>query len=383
MKWSAKQNRIFCLLMASVLALPLSIGSLTGLFLWTSPLLMFKTLVAGNAISFFSLLGAAALILVILRPRWYCRWLCPPGVLCDAASRKSRRNKARKIPRLGALLAAMILASALIGVPLLGLLDPIAVFHVFFDSFRETSILLILLKAAGLILIVGINFFTADIWCGKLCPLGGLQDIITDSRKSFLYKKTQKKSLNTGRRLALGMLAGFGIGLLFRKVSATGTDEIRPPAVLPIDQFQATCIRCGNCSRACPTEIIQTSFDPANLTGLLTPHVSFTSGYCLPDCICCGAVCPSGAIQRFSEEQKKNLVMGIASIHREDCLLTAQKECDRCRYYCAYDAVSIQISKIDFSAWPVILEDRCVGCGACVVACPVNVITVKPKEVSR
>jgi Fe-S-cluster-containing hydrogenase component 2 len=94
-----------------------------------------------------------------------------------------------------------------------------------------------------------------------------------------------------------------------------------------------------------------------------------------------GTVCPSGAIQRFSEGDKKNLVMGIACIRKEGCLLMTQKECDRCRHYCTYDAVSIRISDIDFSAWPVIHEDKCVGCGACVIACPVHVITVKSQEI--
>jgi len=181
-----------------------------------------------------------------------------------------------------------------------------------------------------------------------------------------------------GRRMALGALFGIGLSLVFKRVVKAEATRIRPPGALPVKIFQATCIRCGNCAKACPTAIIQSSFDGSNLIGLLTPFVAFTSGYCLPECTACGGVCPSGAIRPFSRQEKKTLVMGIARIEKQGCLLIEQKECDRCRFYCVYDAITIQASKIDFSVWPEVHPERCVGCGACVLACPARVICVDP-----
>lgn len=68
--------------------------------------------------------------------------------------------------------------------------------------------------------------------------------------------------------------------------------------------------------------------------------------------------------------------MGQAKIAETGCLLSEQQECDRCKTYCPYDAISIQASEVDFDAWPVVDRERCVGCGACVVACPVGIVEV-------
>jgi Pyruvate/2-oxoacid:ferredoxin oxidoreductase delta subunit len=89
----------------------------------------------------------------------------------------------------------------------------------------------------------------------------------------------------------------------------------------------------------------------------------------------CGTVCPSGAIKQFARDEKKNLVIGIAHVNLENCLLTTFKECDLCKKYCEYNAVEIQSNR--FPAFPIIVEDRCVGCGACVVVCPERVIHVE------
>ncbi|NQV33229.1 MAG: 4Fe-4S binding protein [Phycisphaeraceae bacterium] len=313
-----------------------------------------------------------------MRHRWYCRWLCPTGFLCDTVSRKSRPRRLTRFPRMGPILAMVTLLTAATGIPLLGVLDPVVIFHSFWDGCRPQSLWLASLKMTGLLAVVGINIFIPRLWCGKLCPLGGLQDSVTRLRHLLLNRSNPSRSFLPGRRMTLAACTGLGFGLVMNKMPDRKPHLLRPPGALSGNVFSATCIRCGNCGKACPTQIIKPSLNASNWTGLLTPTLSFTSGYCPPECTTCGNICPSGAIKPFSQEEKRSLFVGLAHIQREHCLLAKQKECDRCQFYCAYDAITIHSSDIDFSAWPEVHEDRCVGCGACVAVCPESIITVDP-----
>lgn len=376
MRIRPKQTRLLSLAVATIFALPISFGWLTGIYVWTSPLVVLDAVFARRLLSPLLLLGAVVLILVTRRHRWYCRWMCPVGVLCDAASKRGPRTSLTWLPRLGIFMAILILAAALLRLPGFGLLDPIVIFQSFFNGLQKTAMPAIALSLAGLLFIVSINFFSKHIWCTKLCPLGGLQDLIIAIKKIIQQKSTRSESFDLGRRAALGVLGGFGLGVLMKK-SRKATAAIRPPGALSEGDFQTTCLRCGNCIKACPTDIIQSGFEASDLIGLLTPVVSFSTGYCLTDCTNCGRVCPSGAIRRFSKADKKSLVMGIARIDIKNCLLSKQQECDRCRHYCDYDAVTIQTSETGFQAWPEVDKKRCVGCGACVLACPERVIEIR------
>ena len=110
---------------------------------------------------------------------------------------------------------------------------------------------------------------------------------------------------------------------------------------------------------------------------MLFRSVEFDSGYCLPGCVACGNVCPTGAIRKFSVEDKKHLVMGVARIQTPLCLLTRHKECDQCLRYCDYKALRIVRDEGGMNARVEVLDDRCVGCGACKVICPVAAVTVE------
>ncbi|MFZ5451950.1 MAG: 4Fe-4S binding protein [Thermodesulfobacteriota bacterium] len=106
---------------------------------------------------------------------------------------------------------------------------------------------------------------------------------------------------------------------------------LRPPGSLDEDRFLERCIRCGQCMRVCPANIIQPALLEAGIHGLWTPAINYRiirSG-CLPNCIACGQVCPTAAIRPLSLEEKQGLGefasqgpirMGTAFVDRSRCL---------------------------------------------------------------
>ena len=82
---------------------------------------------------------------------------------------------------------------------------------------------------------------------------------------------------------------------------------IRPPGALDEERFLARCIRCGQCMRICPGNIIQPALLEAGVQGLWTPAVNYRIGRsgCQPNCIACGQVCPTAAIRPLSLDEKQ------------------------------------------------------------------------------
>ena len=97
----------------------------------------------------------------------------------------------------------------------------------------------------------------------------------------------------------------WGVGAL----AGAGRDPslIRPPGALDEERFLARCIRCGQCMRICPTNIIQPALFEAGVQGLWTPAVNYRIGRggCQPNCIACGQVCPTAASRPLSLEEKQ------------------------------------------------------------------------------
>lgn len=150
-----------------------------------------------------------------------------------------------------------------------------------------------------------------------------------------------------------GLIIG-GAGLLvapwFGLGGLTGSNRnpslIRPPGALDEDRFLARCLRCGQCMRICPTNIIQPALLEAGLQGLWTPAVNYrigTSG-CLTNCIACGQVCPTAAIRPLSLEERQGMGefagagpirLGTAFVDRGRCLPWAlDRPCLVCHELC-------------------------------------------------
>jgi ferredoxin len=81
---------------------------------------------------------------------------------------------------------------------------------------------------------------------------------------------------------------------------------VRPPGSLPEAQFLQRCIKCGQCMRICPTNVIHPAGLQAGIEGIWTPMLNFrmgTSG-CQQGCIACGNLCPTAAIRPISLDER-------------------------------------------------------------------------------
>jgi polyferredoxin len=121
---------------------------------------------------------------------------------------------------------------------------------------------------------------------------------------------------------------------------------IRPPGALAEADFLARCIKCGQCMRVCPTNVIHPAGLEAGIEGLWTPKLNFrvgTSG-CQHTCIACGQLCPTAAIRPISPEERLGrsefagrgpLRVGTAFLDRGRCLPWAMdKPCIVCQENC-------------------------------------------------
>jgi ferredoxin len=107
--------------------------------------------------------------------------------------------------------------------------------------------------------------------------------------------------------------------------------RVRPPGALDEKEFLSRCIKCGQCMRICPTNVIQPAGLVGGLEGLWTPILNFrvgTSG-CQHTCIACGNLCPTAAIRplRLDERLGQNryaeqgpIKIGTAFVDRGRCL---------------------------------------------------------------
>ncbi len=101
-------------------------------------------------------------------------------------------------------------------------------------------------------------------------------------------------------------------GMLFfswTKASAKTTKDfsakvVRPPGSVEEQEFLERCIKCAQCVRTCPTNVLQPTLFEAGIEGLWTPVMNYRIGYCQYECTACGLVCPTGAIQHLTPDEK-------------------------------------------------------------------------------
>lgn len=374
--------QLFCLLAATVVLWPLLPWEAAPRFVvQTSPFVAIGSSVATRAVGFGTAIGLLLALPALRNRRWYCHYVCPTGFLLDRIARVGRKRTRwwRRWPPLGRHALLATLAGALVGYPVLLFLDPIAIFASPFATYLGGDLLSGLLAGALFAILLPLTFTSGMVWCVRLCPLGGLQDILIATGNRFTaawrrFRQTAATEVSGARRAFLPGVIGLGLGLGGRRAGGARAGEapLRPPGALAEDQFTGVCIRCGNCTAVCPSHIIRPDLGEAGLAGLLAPVIRYDrSEPCLPDCKACTQVCPSGALTALDLVTKSRYVIGEALVDTNRCLLTLnKKECDACVIACPYQAIRIAWDEDAYLAYPLVDYDRCNGCGACELACP-------------
>lgn len=269
-----------------------------------------------------------------------------------------------------------------------------------------------------LLFLVGMNLFIPRFFCRVLCPLGaclgvlsrfalwrierdpnkctdcdlclhaceGASDPHTQLRKSecfvcfnciedcphdalsFRFLPPKRHEIAApDLRLRNGVFAAV-IGFLFYPFArASGKSSkdfsagnlVRPPGSCEEWEFLERCIKCDQCIRVCPTNVLQPyPFDLENLEALWTPVMNFRMGFCQLHCTACGEVCPTGAIQRIGVEQKLGLgayadtgpvVLGTAHYDLGRCLpWSMKKPCVVCEEVCPTSPKAIYSERMQF-----------------------------------
>lgn len=191
---------------------------------------------------------------------------------------------------------------------------------------------------------------------------------VDSSRKNFLIgagllaasaAKAQEMKVDGGYATIIGKKAPK------REINPT------PAGSLSVKNLTSKCTGCQLCVSACPTNVLRPS---ADLKSFMQPVMSFENGYCRPECNKCSEVCPAGAIQPITVEEKSSTQIGHAVWVKTNCIvLTDDVDCGNCERHCPSKAITMVPSDPNnrrSRKIPTINEERCIGCGACENLCP-------------
>jgi polyferredoxin len=374
---SVKNSRVRFLILTGIIAASFISIQLLG---WFDPFIIFSRSIStifSNALmadSFslrllpfsISIVFVLILLLEIVRPRFWCRNLCPFGAFISLPSRFSLLNRrvtnactycgdCRKVCPMNAIGA-----------------EP-----------HETR--------------YADCTFCLD--CESACPNQGIQFGFGQQAESKWQKKENKPGLQTGkipqgsysqpkpltsvrvnRRQALELAAAGAAGVVAAPfISKTQLTQglVRPPGALPQELFTRTCVTCQECIRVCPSQALRPALLEGGFASIGTPYLAPRQGACSFGSACsqlCAQVCPVGAIQSIPVAKMKT---GLAKVDHSACLAWDQGvKCLVCVEACLSDAAKSINGKI------IVDPTKCTGCGRCESGCPVagSAIRVLPLQ---
>lgn len=291
-------------------------------------------------------------------PRFFCRYLCPTGAL-------------------------------------LGILSYFAIFRIIRNIDKCTDCKLCLNRCEGASqpdTILKLSECFSCFNCLDDCP----EDALTYSAFSGNFNTIEKKPDFSRRKMLFAGITGLLTFPLLKNNGFSGDNNfsplmIRPPGSVEESEFLKKCIKCDECIRVCPTNVLQpASFNPGGFEALWTPVLNFNIGHCQLKCNLCSVVCPTGAIREITVTEKLGkgdflekgpVRLGTAFINKNRCLPWAnQIPCVVCEEVCPTAPKAIQtfdeevkdvFGNIVTLYKPFIVPDLCIGCGICQTECPV------------
>ena len=162
-----------------------------------------------------------------------------------------------------------------------------------------------------------------------------------------------------------------GYAAVTAKKAPERTNPIVPFGAVSLRHFHQHCTRCQLCVSQCPNDVLRPS---TSLDRLMLPEMSYENGWCRPECTKCSEVCPAGAILEITPEEKTAIHVGTASVDLDLCVVNRDNvNCGNCARHCPAGAIKMVMKNPDDEnslRIPTVLEDRCIGCGACEFLCP-------------
>ena len=214
---------------------------------------------------------------------------------------------------------------------------------------------------------------------GKACGASGT---VQDNAKV----SAEEGKHNAGRRafISSSVIAATAIALEAQEKKVDGgyaavtakkaperTNPIVPFGAVSLKHFHQHCTRCQLCVSQCPNDVLRPS---TSLDRLMLPEMSYENGWCRPECTKCSEVCPAGAILEITPEEKTAIHVGTASVDLDLCVVNRDNvNCGNCARHCPAGAIMMVRKNPDDEnslLIPTVLEDRCIGCGACEFLCP-------------
>ena len=220
--------------------------------------------------------------------------------------------------------------------------------------------------------------------CLDSCKFGALKYRMAWNRKACGASGTAKD--NAGRRafISSSVIAATAIALKAQEKKVDGgyaavtakkaperTNPIVPFGAVSLKHFHQHCTGCQLCVSQCPNDVLSPS---TSLERLMQPEMSYENGWCRPECTKCAEVCPAGAILEITPEEKTAIHVGTASVDLDLCVVNRDNvNCGNCARHCPAGAIKMVMKNPDDEnslRIPTVLEDRCIGCGACEFLCP-------------
>jgi ferredoxin len=365
------------------------------LFSRIDPLVGLTAVIASRGWIAYASLGLISAGVAVAFGRVWCGWVCPVGTSLDLVPARGGREGADVAPwwRIGKYgTLAIVVGAALFGSLAPMILDPVTmgmrpVQEIIMPALgsdavgqsagtfisREAITGVMYLSLAPLAIVLGLSGVTRRFWCRSLCPLGGLQSILSapafirrrvdtgactscgrcaegcamsaiDAEEGFASSSSEctvcmhcrdncpagaiyfgPRTLGPShlsyvpeRREAFALMGLTGASLttmLVLPLAARAQQILRPPATDEA-RLAELCVRCGACYTACPTGALHPSTSLTSASGLWTPMLYERPGHCTLDCNLCAKVCPTDAIH--TPTRSEALAWGLGGIARVD-----------------------------------------------------------------